>query len=121
MMSSKIKFQHSPCLWFDTWKAKGIDMTSVETQELTHYDLSVIKMFISKGTDFFARQDIWRVDWDRLFDLAKKSGYIAHDTQFVHPKKRFLIRLFHLYMKITIDIKIIRYFESKIFTKSFLY
>jgi hypothetical protein len=121
LTSKKIKYRRSPSKWFDAWINSGIDMTSVEMQELTHYDLSVIEMFMKKGTNFFAMQDIWRVDWDMLVKLAKSLKKIPEEYQFIGPKRSLWIRIFHVYMRVTIDIKFLRYLESKIFGKSFLY
>jgi hypothetical protein len=120
-MSQKIECQPSPTKWFDGWEKMGIDMTSTENVEITHWDLSVISMLQQHGSDFFAFQDIWRVDWSKLVNQAKEEEKIPMDFVFKKPKKRFFSRLFHIYMRLTIDIKIIRFIEGKIFYKGFLY
>jgi len=121
MLSQKIECQTSPTKWFDGWEKMGIDMTSTENMELTHWDLNVISMLQQHGSDFFALQDIWRVDWSKLVNQAKEERKIPMDFVFKKPKKRFFSRLFHIYMRLTIDIKFIRFIERKLFQKGFLY
>ncbi len=121
MISQKTEYRHSPSKWFDAWTKMGIDMTSFEDMELTHFDLSVIGMLQKHGSDFFALQDIWRVDWNKLISQAKESGKIPHNFVFARPMRRLFSRLFHIYMRMTIDIKFIRFIERKLFQKGFSY
>jgi len=121
MRSPKIRYRNCLTKWFDGWEKIGIDISSIEITEFTHFDLDVIEMFKKNGTDFFAFQDVWRVDWVNLIDHAKKMGKVHQDYVFIPPKKRFLTRLFHIYMRLTMDVKFIRYIERKLFHKNFLY
>jgi hypothetical protein len=117
----KVKCGHSPSKWFDGWMKIGIDMTSSEDMELTHFDLSVMVMLQKHGADFFTFQDLWRVDWIKLISRAKESGRIPQDFIFTRPKRLLLSRLFHIYTKLTIDNKFIRFIERKLFRKGFSY
>jgi hypothetical protein len=121
ILSQKIECRYSPSKWFDGWEKMGIDMTSTEDMELTHWDLSLISMLQQLGTDVFALQDIWRVDWNKLVSQAKKESKIPQDLVLNIPKLRFFCRLYHIYMRLTIDIKFIRFIERKLFKKGFLY
>lgn len=121
MASNDMEIKYSPTEWFDGWTKKGIDMTSVSKESFTHFDLSVIEMLQKYKPDFFALQDIWRVDWSDLIAHAQKLGKVPSDYIFKKPKKDIFSRLFHLYMRMTIDVKLIRYFERKLFSKDFSY
>lgn len=121
MMSRQNEFRNSPAKWFDGWTKIGIDMTSHENMKLTHFDLSVIEMMHKHGSDLFALQDIWRVDWSNLVNHAKAAGRLPENFVFIQPKRRFFDRLFHIYMRITIDSKFVRYIERKLFQKDFSY
>jgi hypothetical protein len=117
----KVKCGNSPSKWFDAWTKIGIDMTSAEDMDLTHFDLSVMVMLQKHGSDFFTFQDIWRVDWNKLVTQAKKESKIPQDLVLNIPKLRFFCRLYRIYMRLTIDIKFIRFIERKLFKKGFLY
>jgi hypothetical protein len=121
MASKNMEIKNSPHEWFDGWTKKGIDMTTVQTESLTHFDLSVIEMLRKNGPDFFTFQDIWRVNWSELFTQAQQENKIPLDYIFVNPKNHMFSRLFHLYMRMTIDMKLIRYIERKLFQKDFSY
>lgn len=121
MMSQKIEFHNSPSKWFDGWMKMGIDMTSYEDMKFTHFDLSVMEMMNKYGSDLFALQDIWRVDWNNLVNHAKLAGRLPENFVFIQPRRRILIRLYSFYMRMTIDKKIIRYIERKLFQKNFNY
>jgi len=121
MSSQNVVYQPSPNKWFDGWTQMGIDMTSVGETELTHFDLSVLELIKKQGSDFFRRQDIWKADWDRITNLAKEYGIIQNDFVLTRPSKTFFNRLFHFYMRITIDNKFVRYIENKLFRKGFSY
>jgi hypothetical protein len=121
MLSEKNEIRTSPTKWFEGWKKMGIDMTSHEDIKFTHYDLSVMEMMNKHGADLFTFQDIWRVDWSSLANQARMAGWLPENFVFMKPRRRFLARFFHIYMRITIDIKFIRYIERKIFKKDFSY
>jgi hypothetical protein len=121
MMSRHIECRNSPAKWLDGWTKMGIDMTSYEDMKFTHFDVSVIEMMHKHGPDLFALQDIWRVDWSNLVNQAKKAGKLPDDFVFIQPRRRFVSRLFHIYMILTIDIRFIRYLERKLFGKNFSY
>ena len=121
MTSNNIECRNSPEFWFDGWSEKGIDMTSCSVVTLTHFDISAIEMLKKYGSNFFVFQDIWRVDWSSLLIEAKKVGKISKEYVFVRPEKFFFCRLFHFYMRVTIDSKLIRYIERKLFGKDFSY
>jgi hypothetical protein len=121
MSSNDMEIKSSPHEWFDGWKKKGIDMTTVQTESFTHFDLSVIEMLHKNGPDFFAFQDIWRVNWSELLTQAQQAKKISLDYVFVKPQNRIFSRLFHIYMRMTIDVKLFRYIERKLFYKNFSY
>lgn len=115
--SKKLAHRNSLTAWFDGWTRQGVDMTSVQPSELTHFDISVLKLFEKNGADFFCRQNLWKADWERLAGLAKECGMISPDFVFVRPKKSMLTTLFHSYMKMTTDLKIINSIEKRLFPK----
>jgi hypothetical protein len=121
MTSNNIECRKTPKKWFDGWSKMGIDMTSCGVSNLTHFDISAIEMLNKYGSNFFAYQDIWRVNWSALFMEAKKEGRISKEYTFIKPGKFFMNRLFHFYMRVTIDNKLLRYIERKLFGKDFSY
>lgn len=120
-MSRKNEIRKSPPEWFDGWIKKGIDMTSVQVESLNHFDLSVIDILNKNESNYLQFQDIWRVNWDSLFKQAKQEGRLPSDSVFVKPKRSLYSRIFLLYMRLTIDVKSIRYIERKLFHKYFSY
>lgn len=119
--SRKIEVKPSLSCWFDGWISKGIDMTSTARDELTHFDISVLRLFESHGADFFLNQDLWKVDWEYLANRAKEAGLLATDFSNVHPKKTIHSKLFHAYMKIALDVKILKSIEKRIFPHGLKY
>jgi len=121
MSSKKVKHQNCLTKWYDGWTQKGIDMSSVGDTELTHFDLSVLELFKKHGTDYFSRQNLWKADWERLCQLAKEQGVLSDDFDFTRPRKSVFFKMYHSYMKATIDIKLIRSLEKKLFPGGFSY
>ena len=107
--------------WFEGWEKKGIDISSIENHKINYFDLSVIEKFDKYGTDKFKYQDIWNIDWNELITFSKNNNLLSKNIIFTNPKKKLMIRLYHAYMRITIDIKIIRLIERIIFRKKFEY
>jgi hypothetical protein len=121
MYSKNIKCRNSISKWYDAWIQKGIDMTSIGDTDITHYDISVLLMLQKYGKDYFSRQDIWRADWDRIISLAIKYKIISKDFNLARTKRSFIDRLFHLYMRMTIDCRYVNLIERKMFRKGFSY
>lgn len=120
-MSNKNDIRQSPDEWFEGWIKRGVDMTSVKVESLTHFDLSVMEMLNKNGPNYFQYQDIWRVNWGKLLEQAKEARKVPLDYVYINPKRSFLSRIFLLYMRLTIDIKAIRYIERMLFRKYFSY
>lgn len=92
--SNAMTIKNSLPKWYEGWIKMGIDVTSVATDDLTHFDISVIEMFKKNGTDFFKFQDIWRVNWNELIDRAQQARMVSLDYQFLEPKKILSIGYF---------------------------
>lgn len=121
MYSKNTKIKNSKKEWFEGWEKKGIDISSIENHKINYFDLSVIEKFDKYGTDKFKYQDIWNIDWNELITFSKNNNLLSKNIIFTNPKKKLMIRLYHAYMRITIDIKIIRLIERIIFRKKFEY
>lgn len=119
--SKNFIFKETLNSWFYNWEKLGIDMSSIEIEPITHFDIDVIHMFQKRGTNFFVKQDVWKTNWNNLYDLAKNKNVIPNNFKFIPPKKNLFYKIYHKYMAITIDNKFIRFIERLLFHKSFLY
>lgn len=84
-----------PNEWLDEYKARGIDMTSVRQPPLFRYDKEVLEMFAEYGTDKFAKEAIWDLDWTAL---KQKSSAVAMDASVTDPRNR-TERLVHKWLQ----------------------
>jgi len=121
LSSKNIVCRKSPKKWFEGWTKRGIDMTSCRVENITHFDISVMELLKKYGANYFSLQDIWQVDWDKLLIYAKEAGRLPQDYFFISPRNKFISRIFHFYMRMTIDIRFLRYVERKLFRKDFSY
>jgi hypothetical protein len=64
------------------------------------------------GPNYFSFQDIWQVDWDKLLIYAKEAGKIPQDYFLLSKRNTFVSRVFHFYMRMTIDIRFLRYISD---------
>ena len=96
-------------------------MTSTARDELTHFDISVLRLFESHGAGFFLNQDLWKVDWEYLTNRAKELGLLSADFKYTRPPKTIRSRLFHAYMKTAFDVKILKSVEKRLFPKGRVY
>lgn len=119
--SRKIEVKPSLSCWFDGWTAMGIDMTSTVRDELTHFDISVLKLFGSHGVGYFLYQDLWKVDWEYLAGRAKELGFLSADFEYTRPLKTIRSRLFHAYMKTALDVKFLKSVEKRFFPTGRVY
>ncbi len=51
--------------WFQGWENRGIDMRTVEDEEISWYDLEALRRFASFGCRRFWLDDIWTIDWEK--------------------------------------------------------
>ena len=85
----------SPKSWFEGWKTKGIDVTSVSKSPVYFYDIEVLKLFKKYTPQFFTWQDVWRdrVDWNNIIKKAKGLGFMEKDFQLEIPKRGMFPRI----------------------------
>lgn len=75
--------------WYDAYKHKNIDITSVEYKQLEWYDLYALAAFKKHGEKAFYLLDIWYgVDWEHLRQKAIELGKASEvPTNAIIPPK----------------------------------
>lgn len=82
----------SPESWFEDWKTKGVDVTSISSSPIYLYDMEVLKLFKKYTPQFFTWQDVWRwnVDWNNIIKKAKELGFLEKGFRLEIPKQRLI-------------------------------
>lgn len=57
------KLELSPNDWFEGWEKKGIDMTTIKSQNRFWYDVESLKLFTEHGYKKFWFDPIWETKW----------------------------------------------------------
>jgi glycosyltransferase involved in cell wall biosynthesis len=74
-------FLDVPDRWLDAYRDAGIDLTTVESPELTHWDEAVLELFREHGADRFRRLNVWDVDWSERARALGLDGSFAADPR----------------------------------------
>jgi len=69
--------------WLRGYEQRGIDMRTVCSQSLSHWDREVILFFIQHGSAMFKREAVWDVDW---VELAMRMMPEISDRNFADPR-----------------------------------
>lgn len=85
-----------PQNWMEGYQKKGIDMTTVNSEKFYRWDEDILKYIQSYGNKFFAKYDIWNVNW---VEIAQIKG-IKNIDPFKDPRTSFQKMMFD-YLKKT--------------------
>ncbi|MDJ0647629.1 MAG: glycosyltransferase family 2 protein [Xenococcaceae cyanobacterium MO_188.B19] len=84
-----------PHSWFDTYEAKGIDMTSINIEKLYWWDKEILNFFDKYGVTNFRKEYIWDVDWNQVYKECYEEN---HNLHFKDPRNR-LQKWIHHWLK----------------------
>jgi Glycosyl transferase family 2 len=102
---SKHSISITPNEWFTGWEAKGIDMTSINTNENNVYNLQVAQYLADRGSKAFYLDDVWDINWE---DFCKRY---APDSDKVVKNIPLLNRL--LLNLIVYSLKALKFFRGQ--------
>ena len=106
--------KRSPNRWFRGWHERGVDITSqiqTKPEDLTHYDITVLRMIEEYGADYFALQDIWLAPWGQIIAQAKSKLILPESYKMPFPRKHLFWSIIRAYMRTTNKSKLIRWLE----------
>lgn len=88
-------FVKIPEEWLTGYKELNFDITSVTVKFIYWWDEEVLNYFDKYGTDFFIKENVWKIDWcekARLLGRTDVDKYKMPGGKF-HKKIRTLIHL----------------------------
>jgi hypothetical protein len=85
-----------PQWWIDDFERMGIDIRQVTRDPSYRWERKVLDYLAASGPEFFAKLDIWDVDWEHI---AANYGY-PQPTSFRDPRT-FFDRLLHKWLEAT--------------------
>ena len=87
-----------PDWWFEGYSRQGIDMTSILKDRPYHWDKDLIEYLREYGTKFFARDQIWDINWEKI---AREYGYSAEEAAHFKDPRNLIQKTIHRWLQRT--------------------
>jgi len=103
-----------PDWWFEEYGRLGIDMTSILKERSYRWDKNLIEYLRKYGTKYFARDQIWDINWQQI---ARKYGYSVEEAEHFKDPRNLLQKMIHRFLQQTqshSNSLIVRYFDRLI-------
>jgi len=94
-----VQLREIPQEWFENYRLKGIDMTSVPKDSLYWWDKEVINLFVEFGNKKFRKEAIWDYDWLTIVKQISPGGEI--DINCLYDARNLIDKIFHKILKLT--------------------
>jgi len=83
----KDKLKTIPGEWLGGYKIKGIDYSSIKSENVYYWDFEVINLFKKYGVNFFSKVAIWDRDWNEVAELAGfEEALLFNDPRTIFEK-----------------------------------